>query len=173
MTSKELNDKLNELDGMDSIPDVPLPDSAGISVSHVGDVAIAAPSGHQSLVAMMKSMSVEASPDSMQDTGKRIFYWGWFWRTVDFDRQITLAWDESGVTGFCENNKWNYPMLTLSKEDSAELRRLCEEAVESPSIQKIAVVNGFMASKKPDMWLSLAQSCREEIDGLMKSIRKK
>ena len=71
MTSKEINDKLNGLDGKDF-------DRPG---------------------------------------GKAIFYWGWYWRDVDFDDYpYTLCYGsgDEDIVGFCENNKWGYVYVDVS-----------------------------------------------------------
>lgn len=85
-------------------------------------------------------------PAPLLQAGKVVPYIGWFWRSVDFDARIRLAHGiESDLTretgaivddipcwaGFCENNKWDYPMRTLSLEASARIREACEILVKS------------------------------------------
>lgn len=73
--------------------------------------------------------------------GKGIAYYGWYWRDVDWDRPISLAYprklrelghERDGWVGFCENNKWDHPEFTCTPEQSAELRRLAEAIVAGP-----------------------------------------
>lgn len=160
MDSQELNEKISALEGLEELSNAVSEDAGTISVSSMGNIDIAAPSGHHTLLSMLGGKDE-----------KKIFYWGWYWRAVDFDGRISLAYDESGQTGFCENNKWGYPMVYLSIEDSKRLRDLCEKAATSPSIKTVTDVNEFMASRKPEGWKEKATKAREEVDAIMRDMR--
>ena len=76
--------------------------------------------------------------------GKPIFYWGWYWREVDFDDYpYRLATDETMV-GFCESNKWGYDWLKVSIEDSKKLRNLIEKSLQTKLKKDFKAVNDFM-----------------------------
>lgn len=137
MTSKELNAAIEQLEKLEELPVVVARE--GFS-AWPGDVTIAGPK---------------------EDTGKKIFYWGWFWREVNFDLPIVLAWDTQGLTGFCENNKWGYPEITLTQEQSEELRTLCETAATSKSADSIKLVNNFMMDCRPINWRQAAEMARK------------
>lgn len=84
-----------------------------------------------------KELAAIADADLMDrgDTGgKGIAYYGWFWRDVDWDQPIRLAYTKLpfGWVGFCENNKWGYPMVTCTPEQSAKIRALAEAIVSGP-----------------------------------------
>lgn len=160
MDSKELNEKISTLEELEGLPDAVSEEEGTATVSDMGNFNIVAPSGHHTLSSMLGGKNE-----------KKIFYWGWYWREVDFDDRISLAYDESGQTGFCENNKWGYPMVHLSIEDSKILRGLCERAVESLSVQTVTDVNEFMSSKKPENWKEKATKAREEVDEIMRDSR--
>ncbi len=160
MDSKELNEKISALEELEGLPNAVSEEEGTATVSPMGDINIVAPSGHHTLSSMLGGKDE-----------KKIFYWGWYWREVDFDGRISLAYDESGQTGFCENNKWGYPMVRLSPEDSKALRDLCENAVTALSIQTVTAVNEFMSSKKPEGWKEKATKAREEVDEVMRDFR--
>lgn len=160
MTSKELNEGIAKIDGMDSLPSVQKEETG--TVSNVGYIGIVAPAGN---------LKLESILDPDLDTGKKIFYWGWYWREVDFDQQISLAYDVVGSTGFCESNKWGYPMVRLSKDDSILLRDYCEVAVKDPSVITIAAVNKFMEDHKPFDWKAKAQFAADDVAETMKMFR--
>ena len=84
-------------------------------------------------------------------TGKCIWYWGWYWREVNFDRnRYTLNTDYSGQNaGFCESNKWGYPGYSLSIEQSLEIREALERAVDNPSSDNLATVWRVMQGTIP------------------------
>src|SRR5258708_32652950 len=106
MDSKELNEKISALEELEELPSAVSEDDGTAVVSSVGNIDIMAPSGHHTLLSMFGGKEE-----------KKIFYWGWYWRNVDFDGRISLAYDESGQAGFCENNKWGYPTGDLLIED--------------------------------------------------------
>ncbi len=163
MTSEELNEAIVGLDKMKNLPSVQAVERIELHPSERVPIDFVVPAGVS---------KVQALFDSNSDTGKKIFYWGWFWRMVDFDQPITLAWSEDGLTGFCENNKWYYPTVSLSVEQSKELRELCEYAAESPSAESVAAVNTFMSNCKPEDWKQRATAAREEVDEMMKNLNK-
>lgn len=90
--------------------------------------------------------------------GKCIPYIGWYWRYVDFEAEsysfgiipidtpsATICggdgvekpigpFSQSPLVGFMENNKWGHPYARqLSPEEWAEVKRLLEVAVSSPT----------------------------------------
>ena len=64
------------------------------------------------------------------DTGKQLAYIGWYWRTVDFTKPFQLGRclakgvsidniqieGPADFVGFMENNKWDYPEITVTSE---------------------------------------------------------
>lgn len=165
MNSKKLNKAIAALDEIESLPSVEKDEKiyTGESIPIGEDsLTVSSPGGAATLSSLLGINS---------DTGKKIFYWGWYWREVDFDSQISLAWDEEGTTGFCENNKWGYPESTLTKEKSEELHRLCEQAVTLKTEEAVAAVNQFMSDCKPAFWKESAIDAREEVDRVMREFR--
>lgn len=98
----------------------------------------------------------EQGPPQLKGSGKTVPYYGWFWRTVDFDACITLACaKDSGVkshplvveilgdddvptwVGFCESNKWGYPERRLSLEASKRVRDAAEAMAQAPSRETV------------------------------------
>src|SRR6266566_4629989 len=144
MTSEELNEAIVGLDKMKNLPSVQAVERIELHPSERVPIDFVVPAGVS---------KVQALFDSNSDTGKKIFYWGWFWRMVDFDQPITLAWSEDGLTGFCENNKWYYRTV-------------------SPSAESVAAVNTFMSNCKPEDWKQRATAAREEVDEMMKNLNK-
>lgn len=79
--------------------------------------------------------------------GKVIPYIGWYWREVDFNKPITLG--HCGYfAGFMENNKWDYPEIYLSEEQSKEIRSRLEVIVANPLKESIGAFRGFLN----DLW---------------------
>ena len=77
--------------------------------------------------------------------GKAIFYWGWFWRQVNWDAaQVTLAVNDDGWVGFCENNKWGYREFYI---DTAPLRELCERAVTEQTADSLQALWDYMQAQ--------------------------
>lgn len=79
--------------------------------------------------------------------GKAIFYWGWFWREVDFDDYpytLCHGYGDEDVVGFCENNKWGHSYLDVSAEESKELRRLMEKSLTTNRGKDFNIVNNYM-----------------------------
>lgn len=82
--------------------------------------------------------------------GKPVFYYGWYWRRVDFDRRIHLCTDHDGTdAGFCENNKWGYLGFVLDEEQSARLRAALEDAVDEPDETHLNAVHQLMQDFRP------------------------
>jgi hypothetical protein len=79
----------------------------------------------------------DITPD-LVNVGKALPYYGWWWRTFDWNR-VPLAragtgdFDFPPWTGFCANNKWDYPCWTATREQSEKIRALCEAFVVDPS----------------------------------------
>ena len=81
--------------------------------------------------------------------GKCIPYIGWFWRTVDFDKDS--CWfgvmpplpDNPGKTyvGFMENNKWNYPEIVIAGDDWVRVKELLVIAVLDPTHDNLKAVD--------------------------------
>lgn len=156
MTSKELNERIRKLDEMEALESVRAEER--ITITHSGPVSFVVSKGVEKITRLV---------DSNTDTGKKIFYWGWFWRDVDFDKPISLAYDVQGLVGFCENNKWGYPTIRLSKENSEKLRELCEVAVENSTNEAVAAVNAFMKSQLSGNWKAEAVMADEEVRKLL------
>jgi hypothetical protein len=95
------------------------------------------------------------APASLRASGKNIPYYGWFWRNVDFDRPITLAYangdgfDTPGWVGFCENNKWGYQQWTATVEQTTEIRTRCERYANSPSKETAGSVFDYLQAIRP------------------------
>ncbi len=93
----------------------------------------------------------------LEDSGKVIPYIGWFWRNVDFTRAISLGyttegeeeWDAPDFVGFMENNKWGYPEVTCTLEQTENVERLLILAVEKPSNQTLQAVFGYIQTLRP------------------------
>jgi hypothetical protein len=87
--------------------------------------------------------------------GKAIAYYGWYWRSVNFDAPITFAyadgggWDVPSWVGFCENNKWGYDEFTCDSEQSAEVRRLCEILATEPTRENAQALFDYMQTTRP------------------------
>jgi hypothetical protein len=162
MSSAELNERIEQLENLPLAVQTPEGPAVG-AASAVGNIDIVASTGRQTLAGTLGADGAE----------KKIFYWGWYWRTVNFDRLIHLCFDESGEVGFCENNKWNYPGFTLSDADSKRLRELCEVAVTEKTAMAVQHVNNFMNSKRPDDWESQARFARAEVEETMKMLNRK
>jgi len=94
-------------------------------------------------------------PDTLVDCGKIIPYFGWFWRRVDFDQRITLAYadgigfDEPGWVGFCENNKWGHAEFLASVDESAKIRGIVEALVTAPTKERATAVYEYLQSLCP------------------------
>jgi len=81
--------------------------------------------------------------------GKPIFYWGWYWREVDFDDYPYALATHGNIVGFCESNKWGYRYLKVSTKNSKKLRGLIEKALQAKSTQDFKAVNNFMEGLEP------------------------
>jgi len=88
-------------------------------------------------------------------SGKAVPYYGWFWRFVDFDQRIVLAYaDKTGHdvppwVGFCQKNKWSYPTYRATLKQSAEIRRLCEAFADNPTKETSLAIFDYLQSLKP------------------------
>lgn len=103
------------------------------------------------------------APPALDGTGKALPYYGWFWRNVDWDSPITFAhaggdWPHSSPrpiddvprwVGFCENNKWGYPMFTATPGQSAEVRRLAERLAADPTALHAADLYNYIQTLRP------------------------
>jgi len=79
---------------------------------------------------------------------KPIFYWGWYWREVDFDDYPYALATDGNIVGFCESNKWGYKYLRVSVENSKKLRKLIETAIQSKAKEDFNELNTFMQQLK-------------------------
>ena len=92
----------------------------------------------------------------LEDSGKVVPYFGWFWRNVDFTRPISLGYtnevgfDVPKFVGFMENNKWGYSEFTCTLEQTENIERLLIEAVENPSDETLQSVFDYMQTLRPD-----------------------
>jgi len=97
----------------------------------------------------------DLGPSGLAGSGKAIPYYGWFWRTVDFDSRIRLAYtrhqgrDVPSWVGFCAKNKWGYPEFTATLEQSSEIRRLCEWFAAVPTRQTATAVYDYLQTLRP------------------------
>lgn len=88
---------------------------------------------------------------------KPIPYIGWFWREVDFDKEaytfgiVPGANTRKGlpVVGFMENNKWDYSTVRVTPEQSKEIRRLLEIAVQELTAENLRAVNDAIQGLLP------------------------
>lgn len=64
--------------------------------------------------------------------GKTIPYQGWYWRDIS-EGSITLA-DNGEWVGFCENNKWSYPEVTVKGEQAATIIALLTKLAAKPTV---------------------------------------
>lgn len=88
--------------------------------------------------------------EPVDNTGKCIWYWGWYWREINFDTPLRLATNHDGeFAGFCASNKWNYPMFVLTPTQSAGIREALEIAVNRPNKDNLMTVWGLMQSAIP------------------------
>ena len=80
----------------------------------------------------------------LEGTGKCIPYIGWYWRTVDFDRETDSLGDCGDFVGFMERNKWGYSYVAVDKARWAQLKSLLEAVVLEPSSASLQAVFDFM-----------------------------
>ena len=91
----------------------------------------------------------------LEDSGKCIPYIGWFWREVDFGREVWLGYtEEEGddyppFVGFMENNKWGYPQFKCTIPQTQRIEELLIEAVEKTSNETLQVVFDYMQTLRP------------------------
>lgn len=99
--------------------------------------------------------------------GKVFPYIGWFWRTVNFDRdscvfgvcpsgpsyeedQLPAACEEAQVklpvVGFMENNKWEYDEIICDGDKWKEIKQLVVLAVENPNRETLKALNDKIQS---------------------------
>jgi len=95
---------------------------------------------------------------------KIIPYIGWFWRTVNFDKDhcwlgVLPILDEDGTpcgphdtprVGFLENNKWNYSMFKIEGDKWQILRTMIGNAVMRPTKERFREVDLYMQSLLPE-----------------------
>jgi hypothetical protein len=94
----------------------------------------------------------------MEPNEKVIPYIGWYWRNVSFDgSRYALGVIPAGAegleqnyVGFMENNKWYYPYIFLSEEQTVELRKLIEVVVEKPNKETLTKLHKWMQSLAVD-----------------------
>lgn len=61
--------------------------------------------------------------------GKRIPYYGWFWRPVDFyNKDITLG-IEKEFKGFMLNDEWDYPVVKMKEEQFSQMMEIIDKAM--------------------------------------------
>lgn len=89
--------------------------------------------------------------EPVPDTGKMIWYYGWYWRDYDFDQpQYRLHTDFDGLNaGFCVSNKWGYPGFTCSISQTLAIREALERAVGNPSGENLETAWNMMQSAIP------------------------
>lgn len=75
---------------------------------------------------------------------KPVLYMGWYWREVDFDKDIHLAVTSDGTTGFCENNKWGYRQFRLTTEQKTELLGVIDKAIATHDWDDVRAINVLM-----------------------------
>lgn len=91
----------------------------------------------------------------LESTSKCIPYIGWYWREVDFSRDIWLGYTDGGggdipdFVGFMENNKWGYPTLKCTDEQGIKIKSLLVKAVTQPSNGNLQAVFDYMQSLRP------------------------
>ncbi len=88
--------------------------------------------------------------------GKIIPYLGWYWRRVNFDSKTynfgIIDDDPEGFVGFCENNKWNYPLTDqLKPEEWAQVRYLLERLVDNPNKETVKDLWDYIQSFRGDV----------------------
>jgi hypothetical protein len=83
----------------------------------------------------------------IEDLGKAIMYFGWYWRDVNFDSYpYTIARTDDGLNGFCENNKWGYPEITITEEQSIRIRLLLESVIDKQTSVSLSIFNAYLQS---------------------------
>lgn len=96
--------------------------------------------------------------------GKPIPYIGWFWRSVDFDREdgytLGILPEHQGVlpsdsndqhrVGFMENNKWSYDYVHIDAEAWTKLKSLIVAAIEEQTKENFQAVDEAMQSHLPE-----------------------
>lgn len=97
---------------------------------------------------------------------KLIPYIGWFWREVDFDDypyslgvipdgaikdSLFEKANDRNLVGFMENNKWDYPYINTTIEQSKEIRKLIEVALKDPTKDNFKKVDGVIQSIGKDV----------------------
>jgi len=68
----------------------------------------------------------------LEDTGKIVPYYGWYWRFIDFDGTDTLGYDGVHFVGFMGNNKWGYADYWLKPNEMELVREQCVKLATEP-----------------------------------------
>ncbi len=84
--------------------------------------------------------------DFSMENGKAIPYIGWWWRDFNFDRYpYSLGFiPDHEYVGFMVRNKWGYPSISLTNEQSVELRYMLENTVDNPNEDALVKVYNYI-----------------------------
>jgi hypothetical protein len=75
--------------------------------------------------------------------GKALPYLGWYWRSVDWTRPVSIG-NGGGLVGFMESNKWGYESRTLAAADQDALLPLIAGIVAEPAPDRLAELWSFL-----------------------------
>ncbi len=88
---------------------------------------------------------VEKYDFNIADSGKTIPYIGWYWRNVNWNRTTyTIGRIPGTFNGFMENNKWDYPTISLNEKEWAEIKRLIIAVCENTNKDTLTALNNYI-----------------------------
>lgn len=73
-------------------------------------------------------------------------YFGWFWRTVDFDADRCTLGVANGEVRFMESNKWDYDEVVCDGDNWVKLKELLRAAIEKKTPAEYMALHEFMQS---------------------------
>lgn len=111
-------------------------------------------------LALLDATRIDLCPAPLKASFKVVPYYGFSWRTVNFDKPIFLGispyvFDNGGAVipwvGFCPRVKWGHTRWQATQLESEKIRELAEKLVEEPTLENSTRLYGYIQGCKTEL----------------------
>jgi hypothetical protein len=111
-------------------------------------------------LALLDTTRVDLCPAPLKAAFKVIPYYGFSWRTVNFDKPVFLGIspyvfdngnDVTPWVGFCPRVKWGHTRWLATQLEGMKIRELCERLVEEPTLENSTRLYEYIQGCKTEL----------------------
>ena len=111
-------------------------------------------------LALIDASRMDIAPAPLKADYKVISYYGFSWRTVNFDKPIILGispyiYDNGAKVdpwvGFCPRDKWGHTRWQATQAESEKIRELAEKLVEAPTLEASTALYDYIQGCKTEL----------------------